>query len=250
MSFSILGVNCMSPVQATPFDVESLVVELQAHPVTTNEFFRTFRARQLQPRQLRAFVRQYHYFCFHFVKVLEGLLYHTPIHETEMRTELAKTLYSELGSGSPAHVHIRQLERFAYAIGLQPQDVQHTIPIPAVTTYLDTLRRLFFHSGHVTALGAALAVETTAASEFKYFVPGLEQYEQFHPGELEFFTLHLAEEQHHRNLLVEAVRKTARSEDDLHRVAEGAREAADAWLEFWAGMYRMVFDANPADSRY
>ncbi len=238
----------MSPVQATPSDVESLVLELQAHPVNTNEFFRTFKSRKLRPRQLRAFVQQYHYFCFHFVKILEGLLYHTPIHEMEMRTELAKTLYSELGSGSPDRVHIRQLERFASSIGLQPQDLHCTVPIPDVTTYLDTLRRLYLDSGHLTALGAALAVETTAASEFEYFVPGLEQYEQFEPRELEFFTLHLAEEQHHGNWLVEAVRKTARSEDDLRRVAEGARETADAWSAFWAGIHRMVFDANPADS--
>lgn len=238
----------MSPFQVIPADVESLVLELQAHPVNTNEFFRTFKSRTLRPGQLRAFVQQYHYFCFHFVKVLEGLLYHTPIHEVEMRTELAKTLFSELGSGSPDRVHIRQLERFASSIGLQPQDLHCTVPILDVTTYLDTLRRLFLDSGHLTALGAALAVETTAASEFEYFVPGLEQYEQFRPRELEFFTLHLAEEQHHGNWLVEAVRKTARSEDDLQRVAAGARETADAWLEFWAGMYRMVFDTNPADS--
>ena len=238
----------MSPVQAIPADIESLVLELQAHPVNTNEFFRTFKSRKLQPRQLQTFVQQYHYFCFHFVKVLEGLLYHTPIHEVEMRIELAKTLYSELGSGSPDLVHIRQLERFASVIGLQPQDLQFAVPIPEVTTYLDTLRRLYLDSGHLTALGAALAVETTAASEFEYFVPGLEQYEQFEPGELEFFTLHLAEEQQHGNWLVEAVRKTARSEDDFQQVATDAREAADAWLEFWAGMYRMIFDANPADA--
>lgn len=238
----------MSPVQAIPSDVESLVLELQAHPVNTNEFFRTFKSQRLRPQQLRAFVQQYHYFCFHFVKVLEGLLYHTPIHEMEMRTELAKTLYSELGSGSPDRVHIRQLERFASVIGLQQQDLQCTVPIPEVTTYLDTLKRLYLDSGHLTALGAALAVETTAASEFEYFVPGLERYEQFQPGELEFFTLHLAEEQRHGNWLVEAVCKTARSEDDLHRVAAGARETADAWMAFWAGIHRMVFAVNPTDS--
>ena len=186
------------------------------------------------------------YFCS-FRQVLEGCYTHPSTNGNA--NELAKTLYSELGSGSPERVHIRQLERFASSIGLQPRDLQGTVPIPAVTTYLDTLQRLFLHSGHLTALGAALAVETTAASEFRYFVPGLEQYAQFDPGEMEFFTLHLAEEQHHGNWLVEAVRKTARSEDDLHRVAAGARETADAWLAFWAGMYRMVFDANPAESR-
>ena len=239
----------MSPVQATPSNLESLVLELQAHPVNTNEFFRTFKSRKLQTGQLRAFVGQYHFFCFHFVKVLEGLLYHTPIHEMEMRTELAKTLYSELGSGSPDRVHIRQLERFAASIGLRPCDLLDTVPIPEVATYLDTLRRLFLHSGHLTALGAALAVETTAASEFRYFVPGLEHYAPFHPGEVEFFTSHLAEEQLHGTWLIEAVRRTARSDDDFQRVAEGARETADAWSAFWTGIYRMVFDANPADSR-
>lgn len=236
----------MGPVHTPLADVESLVNELQGHPVNTNVFFRTFQARKLSPRQLRIFARQYHYFCFHFVKVLEGLLYHTPIDEVDMRMELAKTLYSELGGGSPDRVHIRQLERFVYATGLSPQDVADTVPLPEVTTYLDTLRRLFLHAGYLTALGAELAVETTAVSEFRYLLPGLRQYEQFSWRELEFFELHVAEEQDHSQWLIEAVQKTIRSEEDFHQVAAGARETADAWLEFWAGLYRAVFDANPA----
>jgi len=237
----------MGPVQDLPLEVESLIEELQTHPVNTNEFFRTFKARQLSPRQLRVFVRQYHYFCFQFVKVLEGLLYHTPIEHVEMRIELTKTLYSELGSGSPEHVHIRQLERFAHSIGLHPRDLAETEPIPEVTRYLETLRRLFLRSGHLTALGAELAVETTAASEFQYFFPALQQYETFERRDLAFFEMHLAEEEVHGQWLVEAVRKTAQSEEDLHEVACGAREAADAWLEFWDGMYQAVFDTNPPD---
>ncbi len=237
----------MGPVQDLPVDVESLIEELQTHPVNSNDFFRTFKARRLSPRQLRVFVRQYHYFCFQFVKVLEGLLYHTPIHEVEMRTELAKTLYSELGSGSPDHVHIRQLERFARSIGLHPWDLMETEPIPEVTKYLETLRRLFLQSSYLTALGAELAVETTAVSEFQYFVPGLQQYGQFDRRDLAFFELHVAEEEVHGQWLINAVRKTAKSDEHLYEVASGAREVADAWLEFWDGMYRAVFDTNPSD---
>ncbi len=236
----------MSSVQELPVDIDSLIGEIQTHPVNTNEFFRIFKVRQLSPRQLRVFIRQYHYFCFQFVKVLEGLLYHTPIEQVEMRTELAKTLYSELGSGSPERVHIRQLERFAHSIGLHPRDLKDTEPMQEVTQYLDTLRRIFSGPSHLAALGAELAVEITAVSEFQYFFPGLQQYEQFDRRDLAFFELHMAEEEVHGEWLIEAVRKTAKTEEDLHEVANGAREVADAWLEFWDGMYRAVFDANPS----
>lgn len=236
----------MGPVQDLPVSIDSLIEELQTHPVNSNEFFLIFKARQLSPRQLRVFIRQYHYFCFQFVKVLEGLLYHTPIAQVEMRTELAKTLYSELGSGSPEHIHIRQLERFAHSIGLRPRDLEDTVPIPEVRMYLDTLRRLFLRSTHLTALGAELAVETTAVSEFQYFFPGLQQYGHFNRRDLAFFELHLAEEEVHGQWLINAVRNTAKSDEDMNEVTSGAREAADAWLEFWDGMYRAVFDANPS----
>lgn len=237
----------MGPVQDVPLRVTSLVDELHTHPVNTNKFFRTFQERQLRPRQLRVFVRQYHYFCFHFVKILEGLLYHTPIDQIEMRAELAKTLYSELGCGSPDRVHIRQLERFAYSIGLHPKDLTETQPIPEVTHYLETLRRLFLESGHLRALGAELAVETTAASEFQYFFPSLQRYGQFDRQDLEFFEMHLAEEAIHGRWLIDAVHKTAKTEEELGEVANGARQTADAWLEFWNGMYRAVFEANPSN---
>ena len=165
-----------------------------------------------------------------------------------MLTELAKTLYSELGSGSPEHVHIRQLERFAYSIGLTPKDLEDPEPILEVTMYLDTLRRLFLRSSHLTALGAELAVETTAVSGFQYFFTGLQQYGQFNRRDLAFFELHVAEEEVHGQWLIDAVRKTAKTDEDLFEVAGGAREVADAWLEFLDGMYPAVFDANPSAS--
>lgn len=235
-------------VTTQALSIESLIEELQAHPVNSNPFFLAFRNRRLTPRQLRVFVKQYHYFCFQFVKVLEGLLYRTPIEELDMRIELVKTLYSELGSGSSDHAHIRQLERFAHSVGLQNRDLAEVEPIPEVTTYLGTLRRLFLESGYMTALGAELAVETTAASEFQYFFPGLQKYSQFDSKDLEFFELHVLEEQHHSHWLMEAVRKTARSPEDFEQVVAGARETADAWLVFWGGIYQAVFDTGPSDS--
>ncbi len=221
--------------------IESLLDELTTHPVNSNQFFVDFRDCCLNTAQLQTFIKQYHFFCYRFVKVLEGLLYSTPLEELEMRVELTKTLYSELGSGSLNHAHIRHLERFALAAGITQYELMHTQPIQEVQRYLQTLHDLFIDAGYLQALGAELAVETTAVSEFQHFVPGLKKYPQFTSQDLTFFSMHLEEEVTHGDWLTRAVMKTARTEDDLEQIALGARTAADAWHIFWNGMHRVVF---------
>lgn len=224
----------MNPAQT--LTVESLLDELRAHPVNTNQFFVEFRDQFLTTDQLRRFIKQYHFFCFRFVKILEGLLYHTPIEQMDMRIELTKTLYSELGSGLTDKAHVRYLERFAQSLGIPESDLRHTRPIPEVDQYLQVLDRLFIQSDYLRALGAELAVETTAISEFRFFLPGLQKYSRFTEQDLLFFSMHLQEEAHHSNWLADAVRKTATSLEDLEHVAMGARETAEAWHQFWLGM--------------
>ena len=171
------------------------------------------------------------------------MLYHTPIEELEMRVELTKTLYSELGSGSPNDAHIRDLEHFAKVVGLNQDDLNLTHPIAEVQEYLATLHHLFVEAGYLQALGAELAVETTAASEFRFFVPDLQKYSQFTTQDLRFFTMHLAEEVIHGDWLTKAVHHTVKSTHDIELVALGARTTADAWFTFWDGMHRAVFDS-------
>jgi pyrroloquinoline quinone (PQQ) biosynthesis protein C len=224
----------------SPF-LTALAQELERHPVNRNRFFEAFREQVLTVPQLQAFLRQYHYFCKHFVKLLEGLLYRTPLEAAEMRIELIKTLHSELGSGRSDKAHIRLLDRFARAAGLTDAELDRCVPIPEVATYLNVLHRLFTESDYLTALGAELAVEKTAASEFRYFYPGLAKYQWFREEDLEFFKLHLLEEIDHSDWLLAAAHKTVRSPADEEKVAVGARQTAEAWQDFWEGMYRMVF---------
>ena len=216
--------------------VDSLLDELRAHPVNCNQFFTEFRDQFLPIHQLQRFIEQYHFFCFRFVKVLEGLLYSTPLEELDMRIELTKTLHSELGNGVKERVHIRHLEHFAQTLGLPPSELLHTRPIPEVQQYLNKLDQLFRNSGFLKALGAELAVEITAISEFRFFVPGLQKYPQFSKKDLWFFSMHLQEEANHSDWLTSAVRKTAKTTNDLEEIASGARETAEAWHQFWTGM--------------
>jgi pyrroloquinoline quinone (PQQ) biosynthesis protein C len=230
---------------AFPDVLSALREELERHPVTRHGFFRAFRDRHLSDAQLRRFLRQYQYFCHRFVKLLEGLLYRTPLAQLEMRIELTKTLHSELGAGQPERAHIRLLNRFAAVLGLTVETLETTEPLPAVTAYLGVLQRLFLDGDYLTALGAELAVEITAAAEFRYFYPGLLKYERFQEDDLAFFKLHLQEEQAHGDWLLAAVRHTARGPEDYAKVAAGARETAWAWSRFWDGMYTAVFEEAP-----
>ena len=65
------------------------------------------------------------------------------------------------------------LERFAVAVGLDETDLERISPLPEVAEYLAALYRLFIEADYLAALGAELAVEVTAAAEFRYFYPGL-----------------------------------------------------------------------------
>jgi len=103
--------------------LDSLVAELDQHPVNTNVFFQAFKDQYLQRGQLELFLKQYRYFCKHFVKLLEGLLYKTPVDQIGMRIELVKTLHSELGSGRSERAHVRLLDRFANALGLSEAEL-------------------------------------------------------------------------------------------------------------------------------
>ena len=162
--------------------------------------------------------------------------------EGSCRVELTKTLYSELGNGDPHQAHITLLNNFARTLGLDEPALDGTVPIMGVRAYLDRLHHLFLESDYLTALGAEMAVEITAASEFRYLYPGLKAYATFRDEDLRFFRLHLEEEVCHGTWLTDAVQRTAESTRDFDVVASGARRAADAWHRFWVALYHHVFE--------
>jgi len=226
--------------------LDQLERDLARHPVNSNVFFERFREEFLPSDALQTFLRQYQYFCKHFVKLLEGLLYRTPVDLLDMRIELVKTLHSELGGGQAQQAHIALLNRFAQAIGLDEAALARTVPLPSTSAYLAVLHWLFIEADYLTALGAEFAVEKTAVAEFRYLYPGLLKYEQFHDDSLEFFKLHLNEETCHADWLKQAVRRTALTPADLETVAAGAQHTADAWHAFWLGLHEAVFARSGA----
>lgn len=221
--------------------IQDLTRELEAKPVNKNSFYRRFKEETLTDEQLKRFGGQYFWFCQNFIPLLAGLIYNTPLQEEDIRLELVKTLYSELGYGKKENVHLNLLRRFTTALGFSEGDLQNIEPIPEVENYIRQLEEFFVRSDFRTALGSEFGVEITAALEFTYLFPGIQKYPQFSRQDIYFFEFHLAEEQLHGDWLTEAVSRMARTEDAEELIKEGALKAADLWGSFWEGMERYVF---------
>ena len=222
--------------------IEKLTEEMKAAPVNRNGFFIRFKNETLNPEQLKRFAGQYFWFCKNFIRVLVGLIYNTPAEEDDMRLELVKTLYSELGYGKKDDIHLNLLRKFTKALDFTDEDLQKIKPIPEVRNYIEQLGSTFLKTDFREALGAEFAVEITALPEFTYLYPGIRKYVNLSDQDIIFFKFHLAEEELHGEWLTEAVLRIVKTEEDKALIRKGAVKAAQLWGEFWEGMYRYVFE--------
>lgn len=227
-------------------DVDDLIASLRALPVNCNRFYVRFRAGGLSFEQLRTFAGPYYWMCIQYEgRLLPGLIARVPIAEDAIRLELVRTLYSELGACDPHRVHAALFAKFMRAIGCTDAAIADAAPISAVAAYVEQLDDVFRRGSFTTALGAALGVEVTSATEFEYLTPGALTYRPtLGDDALEYFTLHAIEEEHHSDWLAAAARAAARSPTDILELREGAMLAARLWTDFWEDMYTHVFGAT------
>ena len=218
-----------------------LAKKLREAPVNRTPFYYKFRDRNLSEEQLRRFAVQYFWFCKNFIRVLVGLVYNTPDSEEEVRLQLVKTLYSELGYGKKEGIHLNLLRKFTTALNISQQELDEAVPIPDVEQYIRELGDIFLKADYREAIGAEFGVEITAAPEFTFLYPGVKKYSRFSPEDIIFFKFHLTEEELHGDWLTEAVAKIAESDKDRRLVEKGALRAAELWNQFWVGMDQYVF---------
>ena len=221
--------------------LKDLTKRLQEAPVNRTPFYYKFRDRSLSDEQLRRFAVQYFWFCKNFIRVLVGLIYNTPDSEEEVRLELVKTLYSELGYGQKQGIHLNLLRKFTAALNISEQELNEAEIIPEVEQYIRELGEIFLKADYREAIGAEFGVEITAATEFTFLYPGVKKYLWFSPEDIVFFKFHLAEEKKHGDWLTEAVSKIVVKDEDRRLVERGALRAAELWNQFWIGMDRYVF---------
>lgn len=221
--------------------LDGLERELQALPVHSNPFFRSFQ-RGVTREQLIRFTRQWYVFGIQFRKILIGLLYNVSDKDEAIGIELMRVLHSEYGHGVAEHVHAAQLLHLCDRLGIDRASLACERLCPEAQDYIDTVGELFLRGELPTALGASFGIETTAGLTYRYLYSGLLTFGDLSLEDIRFFETHLFEELQHGDWLRTALASYAALDPHREQIRAAAHLVMEKWHGLWQGMYRLVLD--------
>ncbi|HEX6764422.1 MAG TPA: iron-containing redox enzyme family protein, partial [Polyangiaceae bacterium] len=168
----------------------------------------------------------------------ETLLVRGPASESKLW--LAKVLVDEYGEGSRGEDHAALYARFLSACGGAADDAARArVPEPA-HRFIVEHRRIVENEPFLAGLGAVgPGHEWAIPKMFESLTIGLCRA-GFEPNEIEYFTLHTAQDVDHGNWLEQALERLAGSESAQHEIRRGALASLEARARFWSGVQSAV----------
>lgn len=227
-------------------------------PALNNDFYDAWLAGPMSRLGVLIFFRNYSHFSWEFPHVLESLIQRTP--NADIRSELNKTLYSEMGNGRAEKAHRLLLHQFIEALSaeMEPKGavsrdwLNENIPLLDTSKQIvDGEYRLYGEESHAKAVGAQLALEWQAFTMLMKLYEGARHYRSFFPAErafheaAEYFYVHLGEaEKDHKTESINAARIQISNHSELEELREGYFEHLSLFHKFWQGIAAAVRSAN------
>lgn len=208
-------------------------------PVDDNRFYENFRSRDLTRDELQFFADQYFYYIRTFPQILAGLSHR--VDSEAVRVELAKTIVSELGEGTPGKKHFELFQNVIGALGIKVRDdlaVPHNAESEAL---VDGLRQIFLRDSTIVAVGGHYTIEKVGLGMIHNLYEGFRRYPQITVENMEYFYLHLFLEADHVAWISEAVRQHTSDPKAVAELEEGAFRVAKLLADFWEGLYQNIF---------
>lgn len=224
--------------------IESLIERIPSHPALNNRFYDLWMNQQLSIDQLAIFARNYGEFVKSFPDALASLF--QTLENNDAKTEVASTLYSEMGYGIGKKAHWKLLDEFLSELSLYMNepgrlDRDPTISLAQATKDLiDGQKRLYGSKDQAIAVGAQLALEHQAYYMLSQLFQGAEQYAHLWPNRVafyrasEYFLVHLVAEKDHEE---ESIRAAQKYSSDIKSVETGFNQHLDLIACFWNGVY-------------
>ena len=172
-----------------------------------------------------------------FTGYLETLLVRAPASESKLW--LAKVLVDEYGEGSRGEDHAALYARFLRACGSEAEDEAKLIAEPA-HRFIVEHRRIVRDEPFLVGLGAVgPGHEWAIPKMFDSLTAGLRRA-GFERHEIEYFTLHTAQDVDHGSWLEQALQGLADSDEARAAIRRGALASLEARARFWTGVQRAV----------
>ena len=212
--------------------------EIATHPGVNHLLLNRLATAPFSRQDYRVFAENHFPLVCVFTSYLEALLVRAP--DSGAKLWLAKVLIDEYGEGSHGHDHSKLYAGFLTACGGDPSTVRQA-PIPsAAAAFVLEHRRIVTKEPFLVGLGAVgPGHEWAIPAMFDAVIPGLRRA-GFSDDEIDYFTLHVHQDEDHGRWLGEALLERATTDLARHQIRDGALRSLEARRQFWDGVQRAI----------
>ena len=218
--------------------LETLRTEIETHPAVNHLFLNRLATTPFAREDYRVFGENHYPLVCVFTSYLERLLVRAPT--TDAKLWLAKVLVDEYGEGSEAHDHATLYASFLRAAKSTLPD-RHGDRVPrAAHRFITEHRRIVTKEPFLVGLGAVgPGHEWAIPKMFAAVIPGLRRA-GFDEDEMNYFTLHVAQDVDHGAWLEQALARFGQTDEARAQIRRGALLSLEARGRFWSDVQRAV----------
>jgi pyrroloquinoline-quinone synthase len=212
--------------------------EVETHPAVNHPFLARVAKVPFTREDYRVMGLQHYALVENFTAYMEHLLLAAP--DSDAKQWLAKVLVDEYGERSDNQDHAALYRGFLRAAGAAPGEEHSTRLHPAVTGFIRTHYRLAREEPFLVGLGAiGPGHEWAIPKMFPRIVAGLRRA-GFAEEEIDYFTLHLGQDEDHGAWLEEALARYAEDPRSRAEIRRGTLISLEARCRFWSGVQDKV----------
>ncbi|MFG2484191.1 TenA family transcriptional regulator [Streptomyces virginiae] len=217
----------------------SLNAAVKSTDCVDNDFFRAFRAQQLDVDGVLKFADQYFLYIRTFPQILAGLAHR--VDNEEIRRELAKTIVSELGGGGEGGMgHYKMFQNACSPLGIDIAEAGTIEYLPETAALVDGIRSLFLEGSVEAALGGHYTIELSGLPMINSFYEGFRVLPGSTVESMEYFYLHLLIEREHVEWIHAAVEQATGGPESRAEIRRGALLIAELLGNFWGALHREI----------
>ena len=212
--------------------------EIETHPAVNHLFLQRLATSPFRRPDYRVFAENHYPLVCIFTHYLEILLVRAP--DSDAKLWLAKVLVDEYGEGSDGDDHSTLYGGFLDATGGDHRTIRRQqIPAPA-HDFIRRHRQIVATEPFLVGLGAVgPGHEWAIPKMFEAVIPGLRRA-GFSQSEINYFTLHVEQDDDHGAWLEEALADYATTPEAQAQIHRGAMLSLEARRAFWEGVQRAV----------
>ncbi len=218
--------------------LSELRTEIERHPAVNHLFLNRVATSPFSRQDYRVLGENHFPLVCLFTSYLERLLVRAP--SSEAKLWLAKVLVDEYGEGSRGEDHATLYAHFLRAAGsVVPERPDQRILAPA-HAFIARHRELVSRRPFLEGLGAVgPGHEWAIPKMFEALLLGLRRA-GFAEEEIQYFSLHVEQDQDHGRWLEEALASYADGPGAKEEIRRGALASLEARGQFWSGVQRAV----------